>query len=344
MIAPVKKGKNTSSAVDSTLAGASTQSSPLNTIAKTTCETNVSSVYWLRFICCLLIFFLHYCKRLGHEELNWYFQLAVPCFLFVSAYLYGIRPKGTSNFDKRFLFNRWKALSYVYYPFLICVFIFELITIENYGISYTELAKRFLICLLFQTNYGYYLPDCGHLWFLQRLMECYIILFVLDKTTSLRSLLQKKILPNIILIVFILLSGLLYRGLGPVHYLFYVLIFIHSKKINKLAIKMKLHLFILMGGFGYIGLFLNYKDSFHYGIYLWYFNICLLGLLLLCFFIKYFSNVKVPSIVKYGAGISLEFYLIHALFIYRFPLAISFTLSVVAAILLNKLSQILKGA
>jgi len=305
-------------------------------------EKKLSSVYWLRFVCCLLIFFLHYCKRVGHEELNWYFQLAVPCFLFVSAYLYGLRPKDSCTFNKAFLINRWKALSYVYYPFLFCVFIYEFVTIDNYDISGIELTKRFFVCLLYQTNYGYYLPGCGHLWFLQRLMECYIILFVLNKMQSIRLLLENKILPNIILVVLVLLSGLLYRGLGPVHFLFYVLVFIHAKKLGILANKMKLHSYIILGGLGYTGIILNYKDFFHYGIYLWYFNICLLGLLLLCFFIKYFSRDRVPSVIQFGADISLEFYLVHVLFIYKFPLVISLPLSVVMAILLKKSSQLLK--
>ena len=288
--------------------------------------------------------FLHYCKRLGYEDLNWYFQLAVPCFLFVSAYLYGLRPKDTCNFDGKFLLNRWKTLSYVYYPFLFCVFVYDLISIENYGLSYIDLVKKLLVCLLYQTNYGYYLPDCGHLWFLQRLMECYIVLFVLNKLGKIRSLLQTKVLPNIILVILVLISGLIYRGLGPVHFLFYVLVFIHANKIGKLANKMKMYLYILLGGLGYIGIILDYKESFHYGIYLWYFNICLLGFSLLCFFIKYFSQDRIPSIVKYGAGISMEFYLCHALFVYKFPLAISFSLSVFAAMLLKKISQTLKGS
>lgn len=50
-------------------------------------------VIWCRGVCCIMIFFLHYLKRLGLQDYNEYLQPAVPAFLFVSAYLYGEQKK-----------------------------------------------------------------------------------------------------------------------------------------------------------------------------------------------------------------------------------------------------------
>jgi fucose 4-O-acetylase-like acetyltransferase len=100
--------------------------------------------------------------------------MAVPTFLLVSAFLYGLRRNDEMPLQKNFILKRFKTLAVVYYPFIISVFLYYAITdtdnIGKYGIS---LAGE----LLFLCNFVEPLPLCGHLWFMQTLILCYLTLY-----------------------------------------------------------------------------------------------------------------------------------------------------------------------
>jgi hypothetical protein len=70
------------------------------------------------------IFLIHYFAGHGLRDYIWIFIVAVPCFLLVSAFLYGLRRNDEIPLGKDFLFNRFKMLAIVYYPFIISVFLY----------------------------------------------------------------------------------------------------------------------------------------------------------------------------------------------------------------------------
>lgn len=293
------------------------------------------SIVWCRCFCCIMIFFLHYLKRLDLEDYNWYLQPAVPAFLLVSAYLYGVG-RDSRKFGLSFLKKRWISLSQIFYPFLVAVALIDIV-FGNY--DPVDILKRLASGVFYLTNFGYYLPGCGHVWFLERIVECYVLLVVVSKFPNFINKLSENLMANVCLIFAVLCLGFFYRGLGPVHYLFYLLTFVHAKKIEQLVkkiITIPLFLIVLLG---YCGIYVNYKGNFHYGIYLWYFNVCILGFALVLICLKWLENVTPPKIVRWLSSLSFEIYLVHHLFIYDYPLYVSASITVALAFLLHIISE-----
>lgn len=76
-------------------------------------------VQFIKAFCALQVFFLHYFAGHGLREWMWIFNVAVPTFLLISAYLYGQRDN--ASFGWSFLKRRFHALSVIYYPFIFAV-------------------------------------------------------------------------------------------------------------------------------------------------------------------------------------------------------------------------------
>ena len=296
-------------------------------------------VIWCRGVCCIMIFFLHYLKRLGLQDYNEYLQPAVPAFLFVSAYLYGEQKK-TRCFNISFLMKRWIALSRIFYPFIFIVMLYDILFSAYDPV---DILKRFLFEVFYLTNFGYYLPECGHTWFLQRIMECYILIFLVSKFPKFVDTLKINVKLNIGVAAFVILLGLFYRGLGPIHYLFYMAIFIHSEKIRKMCEKNIAWALLLVCVIGYAGIFINYRDSFYYGINLLYFNRCFLGVTIIMACMKFCDKINPPKIIRWISNFSFEIYLAHHLFIYDLPLYVSAFATIALAMVLHVIGNNLVG-
>ena len=167
------------------------------------------SLEFLRAFCALQVFILHYCTpRFGTETTAW-FCGAVPTFLLMSAYLYGVRSP-QPKFGTAFLRKRWVSLSVTYYPFILCVFLaFLLLGNESVGVLLKGLVTDALYLggLPMATN----LPESGHLWFMTTLMMCYIVLFAVGNNARLRHWFR-SVRGVTITFVVVVLVGFVYRG------------------------------------------------------------------------------------------------------------------------------------
>lgn len=136
------------------------------------------------------------------RDYMWTCSGAVPCFLLISAYIYGERPESKKCFDYKWMKKRWMSLSCVYYPFVTAVFLFYLFGSEQP----LELSVEYLLSLVYLPVVWHPLPECGHLWFLTTLVVCYLMLYMLHKKMKIGIMLSRP--RGILLFLFgILLVG-----------------------------------------------------------------------------------------------------------------------------------------
>jgi hypothetical protein len=176
------------------------------------------------------VFLIHYFAGHGLRDYIWIFNTAVPTFLLISAFLYGLRRNDEMPLERNFILKRFKTLAVVYYPFIISVFLYYAITdTANIGKYSVSLVGE----LLFLCNFVEFLPLCGHLWFMQSLMFCYVTLWII---TNIRSNFISKLFINpqtsILLFAIVVVCGFAYRGGDLVYAFFYLWIYFNAKKIN----------------------------------------------------------------------------------------------------------------
>lgn len=296
------------------------------------------SITLLRVFCVLQVFFLHYFARIGLKNYIWIFQIAVPVFLLVSAYLYGQKIRENEKLTFTFLLKRYKVLSVVYYPFIVGVFIFYSITdFENF---YSYLKSAFFE-LLYLTNFSTPLPNCGHLWFMQLLIFSYIALFIATNIPFVRKIFINDVLSSIMLLI-IILCGFIYRGGELIYIFFYLWTFFNAKRISEWNKKDNLIYLFLILILGYIMLSLQYRNLFKMGIYYEYIQVSIMAIITIMIFIKIFNKNHKSNVILLFSTISMEFYLLHHLFVFDFPIYISFPITIILSVFLLQISKSIK--
>jgi len=256
----------------------------------------------------------------------WIFKDAVPAFIFMSAYLYGIR--GFNDGGIKFLKKRWVAISSTYYPYLI----FVVITFYILGNPLSD--------LLISSGLGFFylpvvrpLPYSYHLWFIQSMALCYLFISIVGRNSKNAEIIRRWHI-TVLLIIIMFLIGFIYRGQDVVYITLYILVYCHANHIYILSKKHAILLIVLLTIF-YWCLSLNYESEFYYAVYLYKINECIVGLLVLMLFIHYFEKVYLPSILEYISYITMEIYLVHHLFVWDWPLYVSIPLTIISAIILH---------
>lgn len=295
-------------------------------------------VTWLKAICCLEIFFLHYFAGHDMREWMWIFNGAVPCFLLVSAFIYGERPETKRKFDKSWLKKRLKKLSYTYYPFVTSVFLYFAFTCDNIK----ELSLSYIFSLTYLPVIYKPLPSCGHLWFLTTLIACYLLIFVLYRYNSLyRLLIKPKMLFLFLLTILVIGGG--NRNAIFVHLFFYAFVYGYSDVIKLYSRKTPLWLMALVLVMLYALLSFQYRDLFYYGIYIEYFHTCLIAILTIMITLRVLQQqARTPKVITWLSSMSMSIYLIHHLFVYDQPLYISLPVTLLLSIILNYVSNKIK--
>lgn len=186
----------------------------------------INSVSLLRIFCCLQVFFLHYFVRIQLLDYRWIFFGAVPCFLLISAYLCGLK-YSSGDMDKSFLIKRYKSLSSYYYPFVLGTFVFFSILNPDQIFHYLPSAA---LNLCYITTLTEPLPQCGHLWFMQTLVICYLGIYFLNNNFF-RKLFTKGACIAILFFICCCV-GFIYRGAITWYLFFYLLLFFNAKRIQ----------------------------------------------------------------------------------------------------------------
>lgn len=291
------------------------------------------SISILRVFCLIQVFLLHYFMRIGLRNEIWIFQVAVPAFLLVSSFLYGLKRNNRDEFQLDFLAKRFKTIASSYYPFIIVIFTYyaisDFLNIKIYTIS-------LIGELLFLCNIVNPLPHCGHLWFFQSLVSCYIVLFFTTKIKMVESWFttKTKILTMLIIIFFM---GFIYRGAIMIYLFFYLFTFYNAKKIATANYNILVLLVLLI--LGYVLLFFKYEELFKIGIYLKYIQTCSMAIISILLFFKVFSRTKNIEFVTWLSSISMEFYLIHHIFVFDFPIYFSLSITFLFSIILHYFAQ-----
>ncbi len=299
---------------------------------------NHSSITLLRFLCCWEVFFLHWFARIGLRDYMWVWSGAVPCFLMVSAFIYGLRPKEKSVWGFRFIKKRWRAIAVTYYPFVIAVFIWYVINdFSNIGTYSLSLISE----LAFVTSITNPLPGCGHLWFMQTLALCYLLLAFLCSSDRWRAFFSRpRMVSLLVLLTFVVGGGK--RDSTFVYLLFYWLTFVYANKILKYSktISVWIQMTILVAL--YLIFLCHYEDVFWYGIYLRYFHTCIIAIFTISLFVRISEGKRLPKVVQWFSMLSMEIYLVHHLFVFNYPIYVSLPLTVILSIVLHWVGTRLK--
>lgn len=161
------------------------------------------SLSLLRIVCAIQVFFIHYFAFIGWREYIWIFNLAVPIFLLMSAYLYGLREPDQGMFGKSFLWRRYVTLSSSVYPFLLIALIVNLIE----GNNDSDLVWSFVRGLLFLFAHFKSMPFTGHLWFISLLVICYIALVIFSRYDSANNIFKSSRFVTFIFFITLILGG-----------------------------------------------------------------------------------------------------------------------------------------
>lgn len=305
--------------------------------------TNFSSVTLLRFVCCWEVVFLHWFARIEMRDYSWIWSGAVPCFLLISAFIYGLRYNGNGGKMKGglpFIIKRWKSLSIVYYPFIFAVFVWCII---NDGANIQDYVLSLICDFLYVTMLTKPLPGCGHLWFLQTLGLCYLLLAFLCNSNKIYTFFSnKKIILALVILTFLL--GGVKRDNTFVYLLFYGLTFVYANKIFECSKTIGISSFIIVLVLLYLLLSYPYEDIFWYGIYLKYFHTCIIAVWTILLFVRVAEGKQFPHWICWLSSLSMEVYLIHHLFIFKYPLYISLPLTIILSIVLHGIGIKLKKA
>ena len=284
----------------------------------------------LRVCCALQVYFIHYFAGHGLREYMWVFDLAVPSFLLVSAYLYGLRRTDETVLGFRFLKKRFISLASSLYPFLLVVF-------TIFAILYPDQIRQLIISLfanlLFACDLYKPLPHCGHLWFIQTLAMCYLSMMLCSRIPVFR-----KIFTNPLLILLsgtvVILCGFVYRGGYLVSIFFYMLLYYNANKIRSVTLKWHFSIFLVLLGTSYLLSSLKYQDTFHYGIYLLYIQNYTFAIVNIMLFEKLFQQIGEHLWLDFLGNLSMEFYLVHHFFAFDYSIFLGLSITLIFAIVL----------
>jgi hypothetical protein len=240
------------------------------------------------------------------------------------------------SLGKRFILKRFISLAVVYYPFIISVFSYYAITdtanIGKYGMS---LVGE----LLFLPNFVEPLPFCGHLWFMQSLMLCYIAVWLVSRCrwSGLISRLFINPKTSILLFAIVVICGFVYRGTDCVYVFFYLWTYFNAKKINDASINIIYLIICLLIGYGILSS--HYEYLFKIGIYIRHIQACVMAILCIKLFMQIFSSIRNVVIITWLSALLMEIYLIHHLFVFDYPWYISLAVTLLLSIVLHVFSQ-----
>lgn len=288
----------------------------------------------LRVLCVVQVFFIHYFAGHGLRDYIWIYGVAVPSFLLVSAYLYGLRRTNETVLSVNFLKKRYISLSCAMYPFLIVTYLYFIITDAGNTIQYTT---SLLAECCYIVDFVKPLPTTGHLWFMQTLVMCYLAIYVASHTSIAQRYFTSPI--KLLLIFFIVvICGFVYRGGYLVYIYFYLMVYYNANIIKNIMEKTNIFIILIFLVLGYVLLSTKYIDLFHYGVYLQYIQLCIMAILNIIFFSKLCMNWYNSKIVNYIGCISMEIYLVHHFIVYDKPLYISVPVTFILSILLYHIS------
>ena len=296
---------------------------------------------WLRILCAIQVYGIHYFCGHGLRVHIWLFTLAVPTFLLMSAYLYGIRYNKETRLGTGFLWKRFVSISCMTYPLLAIVFVCSVI-------KQSENITQYAISLLAELTYlhdfiGPHLPEMGHLWYLQSLLLCYIALTICTRVRFIRRLFTT---PWTIIMLFavVLGFGLIYRGSILPYIYFYLLVFYNAKLIKKLYSNRKVtivvSILLLLIHFAVVST--NYLNSFHYAIYLWFVQSLLFSILLIGIFQNISCILPKTRMVSYCASLTMAFYLVQQFFAFHWGFCLGFIMTIICSIGLDYLGRKIK--
>ena len=299
---------------------------------------NFSSITLLRLICCWEVFILHWFARLELRDYMWIWSGAVPCFLLMSAFIYGLRPAENQNWGMAFICKRWKSIAVTYYPFVIAVFAWYAIS------SPREMGPNMLSMtseLLFVTGVTQPLPGWGQLWFMQTLALCYLMLAVVGRSAKFSALLrQPKVVVLLVILTFIM--GGVKRDGTFVYLLFYWLAFVYAHEILRFGKTVNAWVQFSAIIVLYAVFLLHYEDVFWYGIYLRYIHTCIIALLTISLTVRLVEGCKLPKLVCWLSSIAMEVYLVHHLFVFNYPIYVSLPLTILLSLILHQIGVRLK--
>lgn len=297
-------------------------------------EEYVSFVY-LRILCIVQIYFTHYFA--GHElrDYMWVFNLGVPSFLLMSAYLYGIRRTEATVLGWKFVLKRFVRLSVVVYPFIIVVFVYSLL-------ESPESTKIYIFALigdlLYQNAFFPHLPNCGHLWFLNTLWASYISLVIVNRFKFVSVVFRS---PKCLLVVLVgvVSLGLIYKGANVPYVLFYLIIYYNAHRIKSMK-KLPYVVCIVIFLIHYILSYLHYWERTPNGHYLTLSQNLLATTFVLILFLKIGDSNLLPKnrILNFVSLLTFEFYLVHHLFVFDYSMIVGLLISIPLTLLLHECS------
>ena len=303
-------------------------------------DTNFITV--LRLLCCIQVFLIHYFVRIGLRDYVGIFCGAVPCFLYMSAFLYGINKQKLDGVG--FFKKRWLSLSSTYYPFLLFAFLYILIWFSLTD-QYIDLKSMILgmVCSIFFLPDVKTIPECGHLWFIQTLVVCYVVLWTCKKNKFIKKIFESHYWIMLV-VVLLLLSSFLYRGPITVYVCCYLWMFYNTDKMKNYVkekcdnwIVTLVHVAVLL--ICYSLYLLVDVNAFSQWVYFRYWLASIIGIETIVLFMMIFKLQKIRrlnNIIMFGASISMEIYLVHHLFVFYYPLYLSLPLTVGLTIVLKK--------
>lgn len=283
------------------------------------------SITILRVLCAIQVFFIHFFAGHNLREYMWLFDVAVPSFILVSAYLYGLR-KVEPKFNFTFLKRRWIALSCVFYPYILIKYVILIYKLPD---NIFLLFKSFVFDIFYLNTFAINGVD----WFMQTILYCYISLFVCQKFRILDIIFKNKCY-TLMMFLLVIACGFIYRGVNVVYIYAYLLVYYNAKQIQIIGKKYFLIILSILISL-YVLDSLRYIDDFHYGIYLNYMHRCIMGILFILLVSQLFAKMKENKIVDYLGLISFEFFLAQYFFAYDYPLYICLPCTLLLAIIFH---------
>lgn len=287
--------------------------------------TKEYSITVLRVLCAIQVFFIHFFAGHNLREYIWLFDVAVPSFILVSGYLYGLR-KVEPNFNLGFLKRRWIALSCVFYPYIFVKYIILIFRLHE---NIFLLFKSFIFDIFYLNTFAINGAD----WFMQTILYCYISLFICQRFRFLDKIFKNKYYA-LLLFLLVIGCGFIYRGFNVVYIYAYLLVYYNAKRIKiigekyfSIVLPLLISLYVLDS--------LRYLDDFHYGIYLNYMHRCVMGIMFILLVSQLFAKIKENKLVSYLGLISFEFFLAQYFFAYDYPLYICLPCTLLLAVLFH---------
>lgn len=87
---------------------------------------------------------------------------------------------------------------------------------------------------------------------------------------------------------------------------------------------------------------LQYRNLFKMGIYYEYIQVSIMAIITIMIFIKIFNKNHKSNVILLFSTISMEFYLLHHLFVFDFPIYISFPITIILSVFLLQISKSIK--